>query len=152
VAAAAVLVTEPRGRDRRADVEQRGTAGLVELQPGLDLEPAGRLAERRERVRQGAPVGAGRAAAVTDDGHCPEQIRREHCKHASSHWPPAQPGTIEPAPWNGGPGNRRDRGRFLVLSADRRKAASDLAASKSGGTLTAARCWAEALDETAGTG
>ena len=89
---------------------------------------------------------------ITDDGHCPEQIRREHCKHASSHWPPAQPGTIEPAPWNGGPGNRRDRGRFLVLSADRRKAASDLAASKSGGTLTAARCWAEALDETAGPG
>lgn len=85
---------------------------------------------------------------ITPDGHCPEQFRRSDCNHAYSHWPPAEPGTIEPRPWNGGPGNKRDRARFPALSAAQRQAASELAASKHDSTRTVAQCWAEALDET----
>lgn len=82
---------------------------------------------------------------TTSDGHCPEEANREWCRHTYSHWPPAKPDTPEPAPWQGGPANKRDRARFLMLSADDRHRASLLAVGLNDGHRSAAACWAEAL-------
>ncbi|MEV4079177.1 hypothetical protein AB0J43_02640 [Nonomuraea fuscirosea] len=89
---------------------------------------------------------------TTADGHCPEETNREWCKHTISHWPPAEPGTEEHAPWRGGPVNRRDSAKYLALSAEDRRRVSLLAqswatAEVDDGSLSTAACWAAALDE-----
>ncbi|MEV1003322.1 hypothetical protein [Nonomuraea sp. NPDC050202] len=90
---------------------------------------------------------------TTWDGHCPEEINREWCKHTTSHWPPAEPDTEELAPWRGGPANQRDRARYLSLSAEDRHRASILAEDAEDGDIrSTAACWAAALDEVRGGG
>ncbi|MCF6467325.1 hypothetical protein FAF44_02710 [Nonomuraea sp. MG754425] len=84
---------------------------------------------------------------TTWDGHCPEEPNREWCAHAISHWPPAQPGTQEVAPWRGGPDNTRDRARYLALSAEDRHRASLLAQRWDDGFRSTTTCWEEALDQ-----
>jgi hypothetical protein len=48
-------------------------------------------------------------------------------------------------PWNGGPGNKRDRQRYARLTPGRQTAASRLAGQLYDGSRTVARCWTEAL-------